>query len=197
MTNFATGHVNEDLFYQSLKMDSAAKRQLEGFRDIALNARTLKFGDFNEIERNSTITSVQAKLRRKLESINSQFDFFQVLNRNANEFEIEMHRKFALTYAILVLFFVGAPLGAIVRKGGFGAPVVIAALLFMVYFVLISSGESLSRSEVVPTWFGMWFASILLTPFAIWLMRSAANDAPLFVMDNWIKRFEKLKRKKS
>ncbi|MBU2019087.1 MAG: LptF/LptG family permease [Bacteroidetes bacterium] len=195
MNNFADGHINEDLLYQSLKMDTSAMAKLEGFQSQALPERSLAWGDFNEGEQKGAIISVQAKLRRKIESINSQFDFFQVLNKNLREFDIEMHRKFALTYAIIILFFVGAPLGAIVRKGGFGAPVVIAALLFMVYFVLISTGESLSRSGVLSPWLGMWFASILLTPFAIWLMRSAANDSPLFVMDNWTKGFEKFKKK--
>jgi lipopolysaccharide export system permease protein len=196
MTNFATGHINEDLFYQSLKMDTSAMAKLEGFQSQALPARSLVWDDFSTTEKKSAIISLQSKLRRKIESINSQFEFFQVLNKNAREFDIEMHRKFALTYAIIILFFVGAPLGAIVRKGGFGAPVVIAALLFMIYFVLISTGESLSRSGVLAPWLGMWFASILLTPFAIWLMRSAANDSPMFVMDNWVKRFGKLKKKK-
>jgi lipopolysaccharide export system permease protein len=83
------------------------------------------------------------------------------------------------------LFFVGAPLGAIVRKGGFGAPVVIAALLFMLYFVLITVGESLVESEAVSPFLGMWFASIVLTPIAIALMYAAANDSPVFDRETW------------
>lgn len=110
-----------------------------------------------------------------------------------NKYLIEFHRKFSLTVAIIVLFFVGAPLGAIVRKGGFGAPVVIAALLFMVYFVLMTIGDGLSKSGTISPFLGMWFSSMALTPVAIWLMYSAANDSPVFSKDAW-KKFIRLKR---
>jgi lipopolysaccharide export system permease protein len=82
-----------------------------------------------------------------------------------------------------------------VRKGGFGAPVVIAALLFMIYFVLISVGDSLAESEVVTPFIGMWFASMVLMPIAYVLMRAAANDSPVFSKDGWVKFFKRFKRK--
>ena len=126
------------------------------------------------------ITSAQTKLRNKTKNIDSQAEFLSSLNRNIDKYLIEFHRKFALTFAIIVLFFVGAPLGAIVRKGGFGAPVVIAALLFMVYFILISVGDNLARNETLIPFMGMWFPSMALTPIAIWLMRAAAADRPVF-----------------
>jgi lipopolysaccharide export system permease protein len=100
-----------------------------------------------------------------------------------------------LTFTIIVLFFIGAPLGAIVRKGGFGAPVVIAALLFMIYFVLISIGDSLASSQVVSPFIGMWFASMILAPVAFILMRAAANDSPVFNKERWVKQLQRFKRK--
>lgn len=198
MISYGIGHMNDDLLYQSLKYDSTIVNTVkqEGYRDLSLPERTLTWSNFNENEQRDAIGFVQSKIRQKLDAINNQKSFYDILNRSLREYDIESHRKFALTYAIIVLFFVGAPLGAIVRKGGFGAPVVIAALLFMLYFVLISTGESLARSEIVPAWFGMWFASFLLTPFAFWIMRAAANDAPLFVMDNWVRMFERIRNKK-
>ena len=111
---------------------------------------------------------------------------------NIVQYAIAFHKKFAITFAIIVLFFVGAPLGAIIRKGGFGAPVVIAALLFMVYFVLISVGESLAQEEVVSPAIGMWLASIVLTPFAIIFMIAAANDSSVFNKETYIKFFKNL-----
>jgi lipopolysaccharide export system permease protein len=91
---------------------------------------------------------------------------------------------------------VGAPLGAIVKKGGFGAPVVIAALLFMVYFILISVGESLANEGVVSPFWGMWMATFILAPVAILLTRSAANDSKIFSKESWTKLFGR-KRKKT
>ena len=108
---------------------------------------------------------------------------------------VEFHRKFALTYAIIILFFVGAPLGAIVRKGGFGAPVVIAALLFMVYFVLNTVGENLVYARVLGPFIGMWFPSLILTPVAMILMHASANDSPVFSMETYTGIFKKLRRK--
>ncbi|MFN6086347.1 MAG: LptF/LptG family permease [Fluviicola sp.] len=102
-----------------------------------------------------------------------------------NMYEIEFHRKFALAFTIIVLFFVGAPLGAIVKKGGFGAPVVIAALLFMLYFVLFTIGESLANDEVVSPFFGMWMPAIVLAPIAFLLFVSAANDLKITERNYW------------
>ncbi len=102
-----------------------------------------------------------------------------------NLYEIEFHRKFALAFTIIVLFFVGAPLGAIVKKGGFGAPVVIAALLFMLYFILFTIGESLANDQVVSPFVGMWMPAILLSPIALLLFVSASNDLKMTDKNYW------------
>lgn len=144
--------------------------------------------DFNKLtvsEKHLAASNAIQKIDSRLNTLRSQAEFLNIMDRNVNKYWIEFHRKFALTYAIIVLFFVGAPLGAIVRKGGFGTPVVIAALLFMLYFILISIGESLVESEAVSPFWGMWFASIVLTPIAFILMYAAANDSPLFEKETW------------
>jgi lipopolysaccharide export system permease protein len=120
----------------------------------------------------------------------------QTLHKNADLYYIGFHRKFALTYAIIVLFFIGAPLGAIIRKGGFGTPLVLAALLFMLYFVLLSIGEGLAMENMVSPFVGMWFAPLVLTPLAILLMRAAANDSQIFNMEIYSKIIARFKRKK-
>jgi lipopolysaccharide export system permease protein len=106
----------------------------------------------------------------------SQLDIEGGRKSALRKFEIEFHRKFSLSFTIIVLFFIGAPLGAIVKKGGFGAPVVIAALLFMVYFVLISIGDNMAKQDVLSPFMGMWGPTFILSPFACILMVSAAND---------------------
>ena len=128
----------------------------------------------------------------------SQWDYchIKILDKEAAQYWIEFHRKFALTYAIIVLFFVGAPLGAIIRKGGFGAPVVIAAIIFMIYFVLMSIGNNLANSHVVSPFLGMWMAGIFFTPIAFIITRAAANDSQIFNLEAWQNRFIKLIPKK-
>lgn len=140
------------------------------------------------------INITQTRLRNKNRNIQGQLDFMNSMEHDIVKYLIEIHRKFALTFVIIILFFIGAPLGAIVRKGGFGAPVVIAALLFMVYFVLITVGESLAEGGTVSPFVGMWFASMILTPLAIILMRSAANDRPVFNFDGVLGLFRKKKK---
>lgn len=157
----------------------------------------IKLSSLTRDEKIAAITVAQGSLRNRERNMQGQIDFMKVIERDVNGYLIEFNRKFALTVAIIILFFVGAPLGAIVKKGGFGAPVVIAALLFMVYFVLISIGDNLAESLIVSPFVGMWFASFVLSPFAIWFMVSAANDKPLINREKF-RRFipKRLKRKK-
>jgi lipopolysaccharide export system permease protein len=91
---------------------------------------------------------------------------------------------------------VGAPLGAIIKKGGFGAPVVIAAIIFMIYFVLMSIGNNLANSHVVSPFLGMWMAGIFFTPIAFIITRAAANDSEIFNLEAWQIRLVKLIQKK-
>ncbi|MFT5778311.1 MAG: lipopolysaccharide export system permease protein [Crocinitomicaceae bacterium] len=152
------------------------------------------FDHLSANEKIGAIKVAQTKLRNANVNLSSQVDFLLNMERDRNKYLIEFHRKFALTFAIIILFFVGAPLGAIVRKGGFGAPVVIAALLFMVYFVLITIGDGLAKSGSLSPFMGMWMASMVLAPIALWLMYSAANDSPVFSTDAWLK-FLRLKKR--
>lgn len=119
---------------------------------------------------------MKSQLRTNINTLQSQLEIEANKKRNLRKFEIEFHRKFSLSFSIIILFFIGAALGAIVKKGGFGAPVVIAALLFMVYFVLISIGDNMAKEKVTSPFLGMWGPSFILTPFAIILMISAAKD---------------------
>jgi len=152
---------------------------------------SVNFDSLSYEQKIAAINKAQTALRSKNRNIQGQQDFMKSMEKDIDNYMIEFNRKFALTTAIIILFFVGAPLGAIIRKGGFGAPVVIAALLFMVYFVLITIGDNLAQSGSVSPFMGMWFASMVLTPIAIILMRAAANDAPVFNVKKWSKRFKK------
>lgn len=151
------------------------------------------FKNLSNGQKKAAINLTQSRIRSKSQNLEGQKHFLFTMEMDMNKYLIEFHRKFALTVAILILFFVGAPLGAIVKKGGFGAPVVIAALLFMIYFVLITIGDGLAKSGTISPFLGMWFSSMALTPVAIWLMYSAANDSPVFSKEAW-KKFIRLKR---
>ena len=177
--NFLESTKNDHPYFQA-KNFQVASTEKSLSHEIQAPDSLIKFNALTSDQKISAIALAQTKLRNKNKNIDSQDEFLRMVSKNNDKYMIEFHRKFALTFAIIILFFVGAPLGAIVRKGGFGAPVVIAALLFMVYFVLISVGDNLARNETMTPFWGMWFPSMTLTPVAIWLMRAAAADRPVF-----------------
>jgi lipopolysaccharide export system permease protein len=190
--NFLQSLKNDHAYFQAYTYKPIDSLNHSGMPDMdTIRPETIDFKKLPDAEKYKAITLAQSKLRRKNQNLDGQKAYMASIEIDINGYWIEFHRKFALTYAIIVLFFIGAPLGAIVRKGGFGAPVVIAALLFMVYFVLISIGDSLASSQVVSPYVGMWFASFVLTPIAFILMRAAANDAPVFDKDAWRRFFKR------
>jgi lipopolysaccharide export system permease protein len=106
--------------------------------------------------------------------------------------EIEWHRKFTLSIACLVLFFIGAPLGAIIRKGGLGLPVVISVVFFVIYHVISFTCEKMVREDVMPAYIGMWVASLVFLPIGVFLTRKATSDSSLFDVDAYLSIFRKL-----
>ena len=106
--------------------------------------------------------------------------------RYIRKHEIELYRKFTLAFACLIFFFIGAPLGAIIRKGGLGAPVVISVILFIIYYIIDNTGYKMAREALWPCWAGMWLSSFVLLPTGIFLTYKAATDSPLFNPDAWV-----------
>jgi lipopolysaccharide export system permease protein len=92
----------------------------------------------------------------------------------------------------LVLFFIGAPLGAIIRKGGLGLPTIIALGLFIFYQLLTIAGEKMTKSLIIEPWFGMWMSTALLMPLSIWLTYKASKEATLVDKEAYIKFFNKI-----
>jgi len=106
---------------------------------------------------------------------------------------IEWHRKFTLSFACLIFFFIGAPLGAIIRKGGLGMPVVISVLMFIVYYIIDTSGIKMAQEQVIPVWAGLWISSAVLLPIGVFLTYKAAKDSALFNAEMYKKKWAELK----
>lgn len=191
--NFLKSIKQDHPYFMAYEFKANSKMDLGDPQITAIPDTVLKLSDLTKEQTFAAISLAQSKLRNKQQNLQDQHNFLLTMEQDMNKYLIEFHRKFSLTIAIVILFFVGAPLGAIVRKGGFGAPVVIAALIFMTYFILITIGDGLAKSGTVSPFLGMWFSSIALTPIAIWLMHSAANDSPVFSKEAW-KKFLRLKR---
>jgi len=107
--------------------------------------------------------------------------------------QIEWHRKFSLSMACFVLFFIGAPLGSIIRKGGLGMPLVVAIIFFLLFHLLNMFGEKFVKEGMLPPFIGMWLAVIVLTPVGIFLTYKAMHDSQLFNKELYNKAFKKIK----
>lgn len=105
---------------------------------------------------------------------------------------LEWHKKFSVSFSVIVLFFIGAPLGAIIRKGGMGMPVVVSVFIFIVYHVTSYSFEKLGRELVWTPFRAMWSANLMLLPFGILLTYKSATDSAIFNIENYLKPFQKI-----
>jgi lipopolysaccharide export system permease protein len=183
--NFLKNVKMDYLYFQSKKQAKNTPK----IPDSAIPQKVVSTKEMNNQELRIAYQNAASKIRRINQSLDAQKEFMRAFKISLRQFEIEYHKKFALTFAIIVLFFVGAPLGAIVKKGGFGAPVVIAALLFMIYYVLTEIGLGLADSEITSPFVGIWLATFVLAPIAFILMRSAAMDSRIFDKQTWKKLF--------
>jgi len=112
--------------------------------------------------------------------------------KSAVKYDIEWHRKFTLSVACIVMFFIGAPFGTIIRKGGFGMPLVVSVVLYIIFHILTITGEKMVRTESATPISGMWLAIFILIPVGFFLTYQAANDSGLFDKTSWMKLFNKM-----
>ncbi len=110
-------------------------------------------------------------------------EYCKTSRRVHSEHENEIHQKLSFALACLLFLFIGAPMGAIIRKGGFGWPILVAFVFFMTFFVLFLVGERLATSGAIPCWIGSWLPNLVLLPFGIFLTYKALNDSRVIKLD--------------
>lgn len=128
-----------------------------------------------------------------IDSINEEVSVKETMK---TEYLAGWHKKISMSFACIVLFFVGASLGAIIRKGGMGLPVVIAVLFFLLYYILSVVFEQLVYERVIPVVLGCWFPVLIFLPLGIFLTYKAAKDSALFDLTAYTEPFKKLFAKK-
>ncbi len=129
-------------------------------------------------------------LRNSIQNMN-----MDILNKKSDiKFhKLEWHRKFSLSLACLVLFFIGAPLGSIIRKGGLGMPLVVAIIFFLLFHLLNMFGEKFVKEEITSPFTGMWLAILVLIPVGIFLTYKAMHDSQLFNKEFYFRFFKKFR----
>jgi lipopolysaccharide export system permease protein len=141
----------------------------------------LKMANSNTVSTGYSIDATKVNLENKQKNINNhQLAFFD---------------KFVIAYACFMMFFIGAPLGAIIRKGGLGLPIIFAVLIFISYHFINTFGKKIAQENGLSPFMGAWMSSFILTPFAILLTYRATNDIGLINMDVILSPFQKLFQK--
>lgn len=132
------------------------------------------------------------KARSNMQNLNLYQGQITERKRHINKYDMERHRKFTLSIAVFIFFFVGAPLGAIIRKGGLGMPVVVSILLFIAYYIVSMTGEKSAREDVWQMVTGMWFSTLIFFPVGVWLSYMAGTDSAVMSSEAYIKLLNKI-----
>lgn len=210
-SNYAMLNLRQLNFYRDsfqLKADSNLK---SSYRDLTMLNRTYRTDSLNP-KGNVKILKKYKQIEelippeRVLQSVQTAKDQIRsvkdILNRKQlfivdndvrmRGFLIELNRKFTLAFSCIVLFFIGAPLGAIIRKGGLGLPVVMSVLFFLLYHIISTIGEKSVKEGTMSPFIGMWIAIFVLSPLGIFLTYKATADSVLFDLDYYKRLFRKL-----
>ena len=165
-------------FYKNLKPYYSFIKD-STFYDKVAYASAYPLTNIDTIQLKSVTNSALSQSRSIKSFISASDNELSFRKRSLARFKIEWHRKFTLSVACFVLFIIGAPLGAIIRKGGLGLPVVISVLFFILYYMISISGEKFAREGIFEPWQGMWLSTFILLPIGLFLMYKASRDAAL------------------
>ncbi len=177
------------------KIDSVKTAQIKPIESFApINVDSI-FQKFDAQKKVIVLGSALRKAREAKNQIDDKINVMSKTNYHIIRHEIEWHRKFTLSIACIIFFFIGAPLGAIIRKGGLGMPVVVSVLFFIVYYIIDTIGLKSSKEEVWPPSFGIWLSSMVLFPIGVFLTYKAATDSAILNSDAYVIFFQKIFRK--
>ncbi|HZK96105.1 MAG TPA: LptF/LptG family permease [Prolixibacteraceae bacterium] len=143
-------------------------------------------------ERSNIINGALNSARNNARAIQQSDEMITTSVRVLNRFGIEWHKKYTFAIACLIFVLIGAPLGAIIRKGGLGTPLVISVVLFIFYWIISTTGEKTSRESVSSVWQGVWFSTFIFLPMGILLTYKAANDSVFFNVNTYKEFFKKI-----
>ncbi|MDR2130015.1 MAG: LptF/LptG family permease [Odoribacteraceae bacterium] len=189
-------HVNNLLSYNYLRngargriQDSLLVKEVQG-RTLSLDSLYATF----DIGERKIVASNAARFARDVQQAGmSGAISMQYREKNIRYYNIEWHRKFSLSFACFIFFFIGAPLGGIIRKGGLGMPVVVSVLLFIVYHVISMMGERSAR-EVIDPALGMWISSLILLPLGGILTYMSMTDSAVMSAESYVLFLKKARR---
>jgi lipopolysaccharide export system permease protein len=174
-------------FKYSIKQDTARKRT----KTLSLNVDSI-YNSSTAQQKMNYLNQIESNLARISGYWTNELYMIQVESRNLKNIDYERHRKFTLAFSCIIFFFIGAPLGAIIRKGGLGSPVVISIFFFVIYWVIDTICTKMVRNSDWSPIFGAWFPSFVLAIVAFFLTYKANTDSQIFNPDSYKRFFDVL-----
>lgn len=152
--------------------------------------------NFGKQEQTSIVNMAITATKNQMDNIDLNARDFERQETNIRKHQQVLHEKFSLSIACLLFFFIGAPLGAIIRKGGLGLPIVISVVFFVIYYIITITSQRIAIAGDIPVFLGVWLSSIIILPIGIFLTVKATTDSSLLDGDSWKKTLNKIFRKK-
>ena len=141
------------------------------------------------------ITQALTRAKRQKQEYSFRSLMFEEQAKMMRRHDIEMQKKFTLSFACLIFFFIGAPLGAIIKKGGIGTPLIISVILFIIYFIIDNAGYKAARDGKLEVWQGIWLSTAVLLPLGVFFTYKAVGDSAVFNIDAYRNFFMRLRGK--
>ena len=156
--------------------------------------------NFHLKEQISILNGARTKINSAVTNVKNNVKSVKWKRKTLNFFDSEYYGRIALSFSCLILFFIGAPLGSIIRKGGFGLPMILAIAIYVIYFFGNTMGKNLAEESSISSLLGSWISAMVMIPFGIFLTRRATKDKGIFNVDNILlplkKIFQKITPKK-
>ena len=171
--------------------------ELTGMRvDTTLRAKVpdnfrMAFNKQPRSKKQPTVQDAVNQVRSQKDQVAGLIYELEDINLKTRKHQIEWHRKFTMSLACFIFFFIGAPLGAIIRKGGLGTPIIIAVLFFVLYYVIFMIGEKSAKQSAMTPLVGMWLATFVIFPIGVFLTWMATRDSSIFNQELYVSYIRK------
>lgn len=169
-------------YYNNSHLLTRVKRD---YRMDTINTQEFNFNNLSYGEQRTVVVNAKNRISNAISYLESREEEAINKGKYLSSVEVEWHRKLTLSLACIILFFIGAPLGAIVKKGGFGIPIAIAIVMFLIYYIISITGQRLATSLVMPPYIGMWLSSIILFPLGVILTYQAVTETKVLDFEAW------------
>ncbi|MFI8379983.1 LptF/LptG family permease [Leeuwenhoekiella sp. NPDC079379] len=164
--------------------------------DTSKVLNTVLLENFKDTEKMQLLDRTLAKIKNEINDVKNDKTTNGQKVKVLSKYEIALHEKFVLAFGCIILFFVGAPLGAIIRKGGLGLPIVIGVVLFLTYHFIGIFAKNSAEDGSISAWLASWLSTLILFPLGVYLTYRATTDQGLFDLDGFLDPVKKLFRKK-